>query len=55
MINQPGIYESIFVEIQSPRLNAIVGEIYRIPNTNEIDSINMYETIVKKLQTLKNI
>ena len=54
MINQPGIFESIFVEIQSPRLNAIVGEIYRIPNTNEIDSINMYETIVKKLQTFKN-
>ena len=54
MINQPGILESIFDEIQSPRLNAIVGEIYRIPNTYEVNSINMYETIVKRLQTFKH-
>jgi hypothetical protein len=28
----------------------IVGEIYRVPNTNEINSIKMYETISKQLQ-----
>ncbi len=53
-INKPGVFESIFIEVQSPKLNAIVGEIYRIPNTNEIDSINMYDTIIKKLIPYKH-
>ncbi len=47
---EPGIFESVFVEIKSDNLNAIVGEIYRIPNTNENATIHMYEHIITKLQ-----
>ena len=33
--------------------NLIIGEIYRIPNTNEIKSIERYETILNKLSNTK--
>ena len=48
-----GIFESIFIEVQLNNFNAIVGEIYRVPNTNEIQTIHMYESIIKKLQDYK--
>lgn len=54
VINIPGTFESIFIEIQNAKFKAIVGEIYRIPNTNEIISIDRYETIIKQLQDYKN-
>ena len=47
--NVPGVFESVFIEIKSQKYNAIVGEIYRVPNTNEVNSIKMYETICKNL------
>ena len=53
-INEPGIFESIFVEIKSNKSNMLIGEIYRIPNTNELSSISKYNTIAKKLQKYKH-
>ena len=53
-INIEGSFESIFIEIKSPIKNAIIGEIYRVPNTNETSAINMYDTILTKLQNYKN-
>ena len=42
-----GQFESIFIEIKSKASPLIVGEIYRVPNTSEHDSIERYETILK--------
>ena len=49
-----GEFESIFVEIQEKYGNrgTIVGDIYRVPNTSEITSINRYENITKKLSDM---
>ena len=33
-------------------MGTIVGEIYRVPNTSEITSINRYENITKKLSEM---
>ena len=52
-LNKEGQFESVFIEINSKNNEAIVGEIYRVPNTNERDSINMYEDIISKLQIYK--
>ena len=43
-----------FVEIQNKYGNrgTIVGEIYPVPNTSEITSINRYENITKKLSDM---
>ena len=38
-----GIFESIFIEVKLNNFNAIIGEIYRVPNTNETNTKNMYE------------
>ena len=46
--------ESIFIEVNSDNLKAVVGEIYHVPNTNEVTSINMYSQIISKLQNYKN-
>ena len=48
-INVEGEYESIFIEIQHNKTNIVVGEIYRIPDTNLRTSINRYDTIISKL------
>ena len=32
----------------------LIGEIHRIPNTNELSSISKYNTIAKKLQKYKH-
>ena len=53
-INVSGIFESIFIEVHSDNIKAVVGEIYRVPNTNEISSINMYENIIAKLHNYKH-
>ena len=45
-------FKSIFIEI--PRKNTpniILGEIYRIPGTNERDFMNNYDIIVKKVKS----
>jgi len=44
-----GEYESIFIEITSTPNNAIIGEIYRIPNTPARLSVNRFEDTIAKL------
>ena len=44
-----GEFETIFVEVEQNDRNIIVGEIYRVPNTNELLSVNRYQTILDKL------
>ena len=51
-INIDGEFESIFLETNSNKTKTIVGEIYRIPNTNELDSIRHFETILNKLANI---
>ena len=41
--------ESIFVEIDHNSHVFIVGEIYRVPNTNELESIQRSETLLSQL------
>ena len=52
-IFHPGIFESIFIEVQLNNFNALIGEIYRVLNTNETNTKNMYESIHTKLQNYK--
>lgn len=47
-----GEFESIFIETTSGPKKTIIGEIYRIPNTNELDSLNYFETILQQLQSM---
>ena len=44
-INNPGVFESICIEIKSSNPSTIIGEIYRVPNTNEYETSNMYKTL----------
>ncbi len=53
-INIPGVFESIFVEIISDNFKCIVGEIYRVPNTNEANSLNYFERVITKLSNSTN-
>ena len=48
-----GEFESIFIEIKAPR-KTLLGEIYRIPNTNPTSSLKNYETILHKLENYSN-
>lgn len=50
MINDPGVFESLFIETK----NAIIGEIYRTPNSNDLRTLGMYDSILSKLQNYKN-
>ena len=47
-----GQFESIFVEIKLPK-PAIVGEIYRVPNSNATLSIKRYDDIIQKLNNYR--
>ena len=38
-----GLFESLFIEIKSNKKEAIIGEVYRVPNTNVEKSIKQYE------------
>ena len=51
-IFQEGKFESVFIEIvQTGRPGIIVGEIYRVPGTDETQFIENYETIINKIKT----
>ena len=50
---EEGKFESCFVEITCKSKNTVIGEIYRIPGTNENDFIKTYEGIVKKIKKEK--
>ena len=47
-------FESIFIEATLNNSTFIVGEIYRIPNSNELESVTRFETILNKLSKIKN-
>jgi len=49
-----GKFESLFVEIDSNAFKAIIGSVYRVPNTNLSESLSNYETIIKKLHSYNN-
>ena len=51
--NTDNEYETLFIEAHKHNLNCIVGEIYRVPNTSEIDSLNRFETTINKLNIQK--
>ena len=53
-IFKSGKFESIFIELKSSDHKAIIGEIYRVPNTSEVESIQNYETILKQIQNYKH-
>jgi len=46
-------FESLFIELNNKGKKAIVGEIYRVPNTNIKKSIERFEEIVTKLKHYK--
>ena len=49
-----GEFESIFIESSSNGNTSVVGEIYRIHNSNIISSIQRYESILNKRQSSNN-
>ena len=54
-IFEEGQFESIFIETTSGTTsNTVVGEIYRVPNSNPISSVKHYEEIFSKLKTCQN-
>jgi hypothetical protein len=48
---ESGGFESEFIEISTSFNNVIIGEIYRNPSTNEMESLNI-ENIVKRLNDI---
>ena len=42
-------FETIFAEITHGMHKLVIGDVYRVPDTNEHLSINRYETILRKL------
>ena len=54
-INIDNEFESIFVEILKDNnySNTLVGEIYRVPNTNEKNSLERYQTIISRINQSK--
>ena len=44
-----GEFETIFAEVRSKNATLIVGEIYRVPNTNEKVSIERFEATLSKI------
>ncbi len=52
---QEGKFESCFIEITLRSKTLVIGEIYRVPGTNEKDFISEYEKIVEKIKKEKKI
>ena len=46
-----GSFESIFLEITCKNKNTVVGEIYRVPNTNELSFIDKYSSIIDTINS----
>ena len=47
-------FESVFVEIvRSKDTNIVVGEIYRVPGTSELDFLNRYEELINRIRNEK--
>ena len=52
---EEGKFESIFIETVNTVRKTIVGEIYRIPNSNSALSLERYDTILSKLSNNENV
>ena len=51
-----GEFESIFIETLGSKSNSsIIGEIYRVPNTNVLASLKHYDTLINKLEQNKTV
>ena len=51
-IFEEGKFESIFIEIsRKHKPNAVVGEIYRVPGTNETDFLENYSILLNKIRS----
>ena len=49
-----GKFESIFIELpRKSKANIIIGEIYRVPATSELDFIDNYQVNVNKIKKMK--
>ena len=44
-----GEFESIFIEVINEKYKAVIGEIYRIPNTHESTALKRYQNILQNL------
>ena len=51
-INIYGEFESIFIETIIKQEKIIIGEIYRVPNTNEQLALHRFETILERLRNM---
>ena len=49
-----GEFESIFVEVELGAEKALIGEIYRIPNSNISNSMVQYEYLIDEIANYKN-
>ena len=47
--------ESIFVETTHKGHKMLVGEIYRVPNTDPVVAIERYDNILDKIQNVHNV
>ncbi len=54
-LNYDSEFESIFIEITNMSRKLIIGEIYRVPGTNELNSIERYETILQKFRSFNGV
>ena len=50
-----GEMESIFVETTHKGHKMLVGEIYRVPNTDPVVAIERYDNILDKIQNVHNV
>ena len=48
-LNWDAEFESIFIQVNLPNRKLLVGEIYRIPNTSEKNSIDRYGKVIDTL------
>ena len=49
-----GVFESLFIELpRKSECNIVIGEVYRVPGTNEKQFLEYYETIVSKVRQEK--
>lgn len=53
-INIDKEFESLFIEVKQASSNIIVGEIYRVPNSNATLSVERFHTIINKLKETKH-
>lgn len=48
---EEGKFESIFIEIlRKSEANIVIGEVYRVPGTNEAEFLNCYESIIDRIK-----